>query len=397
MKAIITYLLSGLLFYSGSVQSQCLQNGDFAVTYYGNECGPRPYCWSICTGSIQNWERTHGSPEIFFNSNPLLNVVYMWSSESIGEGIAANYNFIANNEYRIQIRINASSGNSAGKVRLFAANGIPFIPSSSCGNPIPTPQSSQLIVDNPDENLGWKVYEYTYTPNANYNRFWIYPFTSSSTQLDLTVDYVFICSDPCEGIAIYNNGQITSGDTRAGTIYVGSSTGTGGSGTVTVVNNQTTSLIAADEIFLANNLHVNVTSGQFIAKINQPCNPHTLTESDTVREDIDISEFYTNMEDTLESKTVFGEAETEGNSTKSFVYPNPSKGILNINPGVGLQKELATIEVFDGIGRTVFQKKTTLFDARTVTIDLSRFKAGYYFVVISTASFIKTNKVLVQL
>jgi hypothetical protein len=71
------------------------------------------------------------------------------------------------------------------------------------------------------------------------------------------------------------------------------------------------------------------------------------------------------------------------------LYPNPANDIVNI----ASTKDIRTIEVLNYIGQTIY--KTNDVNLKVTKLDVGSFKAGEYFVKITTMSGIKTTKITV--
>lgn len=397
MKATIIGLLTGLLLCTGSADSQCLQNGDFA-SYCGTDIDHG--CPTFDHTCALNWSRSHGTPQIIVpGPQAANNLCYMWGTKSnifFGEGVFASFNFINHETYKIKIRAHAVTPTS-GQFFLYATNNMVESPLSpnSCGDPLPTVTSKEQIVQL-NNNTGWTEYTIYFTPTSDYSQIWIYPYTTSNTQFNLYLDYVFICPNFCTGTVIYNNGQVTSGDTKTGYIGAGSTAGTGGTGTVTVAADQTTTFIGAQEIQLLPEFSAAVTTGQFIAKIVQPCDSSTNASAKEDRIDIDVSQFPTDPLNGLEekkSKRLY-EVESLINKNRFSLYPNPSTGRITINPNIGLGASLS-IEVYDGTGRMILQKKD-IHNTNLIWLDLSHYKTGYYFIKLISKNSTKIDKIFIR-
>ena len=80
------------------------------------------------------------------------------------------------------------------------------------------------------------------------------------------------------------------------------------------------------------------------------------------------------------------------NNSEISVYPNPSKGILNI---VNENNEIYSIKVFDLIGKIIYYNDKMESTYKT-TIDLSELKAGMYFIEIKSGNSVFTKKIIVE-
>src|ERR1051326_2813753 len=273
-KHIILYVALLFFLINNFVYSQCLVNSNFATfcgttVYYGG-------CPTFDSPCLDNWGRSHGTPQILVDPGipPKMvpfNYAYMWASVSggtlYGEGLFASYTFFANHSYKITVTAQATG--STGSFLVYATTGLSEHVPSGCGDLIPVPLTQQWIMQNyPVINQTWQTYTISFVPTANYTQLWIYPVTTSTTQYNLDVSYVDVCTDCSEtGIIIYNNGVVPSGNSKAGNIYAGSSAGIGGAGTVTISPTVSTSLHAVNLVQFKSEFHATVSTGTFSAKI----------------------------------------------------------------------------------------------------------------------------------
>lgn len=76
-----------------------------------------------------------------------------------------------------------------------------------------------------------------------------------------------------------------------------------------------------------------------------------------------------------------------GDENPIKIYPNPSTtGIIKIDPALGCA-EIYTITVFDMIGKSIKQFKTSPKISEKYTIDLTNYPDGKYFINISSENF----------
>ena len=71
------------------------------------------------------------------------------------------------------------------------------------------------------------------------------------------------------------------------------------------------------------------------------------------------------------------------------IYPNPANDLVNVVSTTSIK----TIEVLNYIGQTIYMNKSV--DAKQMQLNVSSFKAGVYFVKITTGTGIKTTKITV--
>jgi len=79
------------------------------------------------------------------------------------------------------------------------------------------------------------------------------------------------------------------------------------------------------------------------------------------------------------------------------IYPNPSRGILNLT-GFGNPLVLG-LKISDNAGRTIFQSEDenrSQYSKSSIQIDLSHFEKGIYLFQIKTRSEIYTEKLIIQ-
>ncbi len=90
----------------------------------------------------------------------------------------------------------------------------------------------------------------------------------------------------------------------------------------------------------------------------------------------------------------------ENSSDPSFIiYPNPTKGIINIEKLSGTQK-LSGIEITDVFGKTIHKSSILNFQTcpygSSIEIDLSWLEKGVYFIGLKGTKFIQVEKIIIQ-
>jgi hypothetical protein len=388
MKRIIFFTVLVLLFRPGAILAQsatplesistsgCLINGDFDQ-YCGNTVNIFG-CPTFDAGCVPNWTRSHGTPQIMTPGPAATdNLAYMWyaGSQSGGEGIFASYTFQRFQPYSVRVRLNAP-GTTGGSIFIYAANSMTQGALTNCGDPIPSVPSKSLIAQINEFNVGWKEYTFSFTPSDNtYSQLWIYPFTTSSAQFDLYVDYIFPCPDTCNGTVYYNNGVVPSGVTRAGNIFTGSSAGSGGSGLVTVSPTASTDLVASNQIQWLPDFNATVSSGSFVSEI-VPCNG--LAARLANRPNTDVSRLYT-RQDSISMAALH--TALAGNKALS-IYPNPVKDKLTIDL-TAVSENRVTISIVNIQGqvvRTIPITKPVYNAIARYEYDVSGLPQGIYFI-----------------
>src|SRR6185369_1494432 len=198
---------------------------------------------------------------------------------------------------------------------------------------IPTVSSSnkQLIGQYNGYTNGTITVEFTFNANADYAQLWIYPQATSNNEYQLGVSRVNVCPY-CSGTIVYNSGTVPTGTTNSGRIDAGSSAGSGGSGTVTVLGTANTTFQAIDEINLVYDFNASVTSGSFSAEIVS-CNG--LFREDTIEDSSDIElpdvgESEIDDQGSVAAKQINGSYRAKPLGGFVKVYPTVGSGIINI-------------------------------------------------------------------
>jgi hypothetical protein len=371
MKTTTLYYLFFFLISQKLVNAQCLQDADFESfcgTARTATCGGKTFDPTCLPG----WHRSHGTPEIFVpGPQAINNYCQMWFGNLnglIGEGIFADFSFKKHNAYSIHFRANAYNPNVTGQYFLYAANNIPDgTLTNSCGDALPTVNSKELIHQY-GNNSDWTEYTISYIPTADYAQLWIYPYTTSSTQFNLNLDFITVCPD-CDATIIYNaNGQIPIGETKAGYIYAGSSAGTGGSGTVNIFADQLTTLTAVNEIRLLPEFDASVAfSGEFDARIESCAGANTRRGG---------------LQNRRGPATLPNEDKISSIAPNRFlIYPNPSVDKVNIEFNF-LTSTRINIQLLNSIGLVVKEISSLSSETGTrhFTLDMANLPNGAYFI-----------------
>lgn len=149
--------------------------------------------------TVNGWNVSHGSPSI---SSPAPgsppNSIWMWSYSGDGEGVYSCYKFKRNHTYKICMWVYNTNAINLGRLNIFAATGLTGTGPTS--TTVPTPTTSQLISNSYSHSPSWTQISFTYTPNADYNQLWIYPFMSQPPQnyqqYELAIDKVNVFEIP---------------------------------------------------------------------------------------------------------------------------------------------------------------------------------------------------------
>lgn len=167
-----------LLFAAGSFTSasaqvctsppDCILNPDMAASQNG-DLNPG-------FSTMNGWFYSHGTPTV----NTTAGVggtgsIWMWSYSGRGEGVYSCFDFRQGRTYQICLWVRSTNTINAGNLNIFAATGLTQ-PVYTAGTAVPTPTTSQLIDNSFVNNGAWTQLILNYTPNANYNQLWIYPF-----------------------------------------------------------------------------------------------------------------------------------------------------------------------------------------------------------------------------
>ncbi|MBL0356216.1 MAG: T9SS type A sorting domain-containing protein [Chitinophagaceae bacterium] len=414
MKKIIFCLLLLWAFISVKSLGQCLQNGDFANTNCGNNLLVQGIvCGYFANNCVPNWVRSHGTPSInIIANNPILNTIYMWSSTNNqqgavwGEGIVGGFNFIQNVPYQISVGYTLSQTLPANAtLNIRATNGLTMTPglAADCGEPIPNPANSPFIAsDNLHTNLGFQndVYNFTAT-NGAYNKIWIYPTTNTTNQCELVIDYVFICPDTCGGTVSYNLGEAPSGRSKFFRINAGSSSGTGGSGIVTVSQTVNTDFLAIETIDLVNDFDAIVTGTTEFNAMIVPCS--TGTQSRPINHYSQPYSAYTNNQlggnhSQWERKHNIDSTMISQLQKNNFsIYPNPASDIFYINNKKNIQGKLA-IQITDINGQIVHHLTSNIINPtqNRIPVKIDNLIEGIYFVVVKSDLYSETLKLIIS-
>ncbi|MEI9945322.1 MAG: T9SS type A sorting domain-containing protein [Chitinophagaceae bacterium] len=409
MKRIIFCI--GTLFFliEQDLNAQCNENQNFSN--YNEQIIVRDGGDTFCDDCAPPWMPSHGTPQIFSEAPwPNTNkIAYMWSDKydegTRGEGILAAYPFKRNYKYNVSIRYNAkltSADNSNGShFALLAAQNIHRPTTWKKGNHLPSSDRHQVIATNPDKTGIWKISDYTFIADDDYDQFWIYAYATEWNQYNLYVDWIVICRDECTGSIYYNQGVLPTTEPRSGYIYVGSSYG--GSGTVTVSSTANTTITAGNEINIGPGFNALVSTGSFLARID-PCPGTVLSRrpaSDTAN-DIDISQFPIE-EDTAtggfenEYESEFGrrgvvqQAKTTPDEVIKkrdlLIYPNPAFNKLNIQFYSEKEGKIR-VRILNSVG--ILYREVNSFSAakslKRIDLDITNLPNGTYLIQVVDAT-----------
>ncbi|MDP4147913.1 MAG: hypothetical protein Q8927_03230 [Bacteroidota bacterium] len=410
MKSIILCLVAFLVISSVRLYGQnCLSNGSFpdACTAVVDASKPARTTWTDACGD--GWVRSHGTPQIKTYTSPgggTAYCAYMWSSSNggvVGEGMFTPTTFLPNHTYNVRIVFSTFSSVS-GTVNVYAVNGLtqhPFDADAQSWDPVPSvgAANKKLIgsytggaVNNDDITFP------SFTPDKEYDQIWIYPSETSTSQYNLYVFLVDVCSY-CDGAITYNSGTVPSGFTVSGSIYAGSSAGSGGSGTVTTATDQQTTFQASHAVYLQPSFQAApaTNAAAFYAYISDcnialtiPTTPDHFDSLsgitlDTTGEDAVSRQLLTGLGNSLNLP-----ANSDANLT---VFPTLGTGTLHI-AGIPASFGNAEIMVSDGSGRTVFMLHNA--GSTEILLDLGKLANGFYLLQIRNKYQCSIHKIIIS-
>jgi PKD repeat protein len=169
--------------------------------------GPPPF-----PAPVPDWYYSHGSPDIYFNQGYNASNAFFMVSDGGGtnnEGIFACFNFKKNHTYKVCMWVKNNNGVQAGKLKIKATTGL-IDGMGTSGTIIPTPTTSELISNSYTYSANWTLLQVNYTPNANFNQIWIYPFATGLGSYEVWVSNISII-EPVQpySISVLCEGTIT--------------------------------------------------------------------------------------------------------------------------------------------------------------------------------------------
>lgn len=374
---ILCSFKAGAQLVNGSFEANCGTNNDI----YDN-------CPTFSSNCIQNWFVTHGTPYLYtnvgYNSN---SSVGMWSINSMGEGIALNFDqpLIQGHEYAICFVYWTDNPNSvSANLRVRLTNGLSHVIPTACGGNIPTAASQQVgNIDVSTTTSNWVKVSLNFIANTAYTQMSVYPFTTENIAVTVTVDDFKLLGQCTNTIIVdYTSPSVTESYEqfaviRAGSHINGSSTANNVTvdqpGLVEFTAGQYVSLEdnflampgANDEVFLAMIVPCTTDCRDAQARIN------TASFSPFPKnKDLDVMQELATIE----------------------VFPNPASDHITVRSDYGLKSAVLT----DVSGRTIMTFQLTL-NEKEQTLKLKDIKSGIYFLTI-TNSFgkVETKKLLVD-
>ncbi len=160
------------------------------ISYKGSfaqDCSSPPNCLlnptltansggNISLATINGWFVSHGTPNLSLGAGHNgANQIGMWSSQGVGEGMYACYNFQQNRTYTICLWVRNTTAVNLGRLRIVAATGLVHDNNNSTANVVPNPTTSELIDNSHQFSQNWTLIQVSYTPSSNFNQLWIHP------------------------------------------------------------------------------------------------------------------------------------------------------------------------------------------------------------------------------
>ncbi len=201
---------------------------DFLITVVNSNCeningAIDQYTGSLMSGNVfinnnlSNWFVSHGTPD--FDGNKF---GYIWSSNSVGEGVYTSYNFDMGKTYEITFDVSMNSGALPGGILYVRATNNLSPVNGSFSFPIPSTAGSELVYTQNWSPTGWNTITVNYTPMTNKTQLWFYPFlvAAASTgpeQAIIQLDNLCINEvNTCPATLTVNNVPILDGLYQAG-------------------------------------------------------------------------------------------------------------------------------------------------------------------------------------
>ena len=329
--------------------------------------------------NIYGWNLANGTPQVVYDiNNPNNNYAQFFAiSTNNCEAIFGDFPIKTNETYTLEVQVRSTQ--NAGNIIFSAANGLVQHTPNACGDPLQIPSQYADILSVPvnssntnfqDVTQSFVIPDATQSGYVKYPQLWVHPVLTSGTQFFGNLYFAKICVD-CNGIITYNNGNMPSGTTTAGIINVGNSFGTGGS-IVGITSNAATTLNSVQQVDIEPNTIIQPTStGSFTAMA-------TYCSSIQQKKAKKFSYKSTNA--------------TIANIANSFIYPNPTTGLIRLN-----LKEINNVQaitISDVTGNVVQENKVIPFKNESIQINISSLSAGVYFIRIKTKNKTYTQKVV---
>lgn len=391
-----------------SVKAQLIENGDFLIQnpglYTPLGCNNMPNSGTSHTfidGSIPNWYRSHGTPNICPISQQgngctgvLSHSIEMEDIGGVGEGIVGGYPFRAGETYEIHLGIVSMNVNNRFIMRAQATNPQGNHPSdddcfhiclSDDVNGIAPGNSAHETFLDPEHGFGLPSLTLgdnliTYSPTANFDWVMFFPLDKNEGchTTDVVVNYIWInrkCKEEKIIDVFQNNPQYYNTEPYYTSYYkvikVGSKYG---SFPIADINGKTSELTASQYILIEDDFLAKpkYNSNHFIAQINNKmCDyfPENMGEGEIV-----------SGEEGGKPYPSLNLIETPIEKVK--IYPNPNTGEFSVNfPN----KDEWQLIVVNYLGQTVYSNKVNQSTQTNVILDNS-VTSGNYLLFITSSS-----------
>jgi len=322
---------------------------------------------------VPNWYLSHGTPQIF-NYSPNPNILSMNSFLSsnflYGEGafgVLGSSSFIQGYIYSISFDYYMTTTNMSANV-LATSQLIPYTSiEGQCADLKQSITNYDIIasINTPSQINVWNHIVINYHPTNNYSQIWFYPSTINTFNSWLNIKNINIESISCSAsnTTIYNNGLIPSGTILSNNFNIGTSFG--GSTTVTNSVSNITELLATNTIDIKNSFAGVASCGG--SNNNCPYLRFGILNCNNTGREINpnkINDYtITNYPFTEDDKKLMNEITNNNvgidnsvNKIKSIItYPNPSKGLVNIELPNNINGNWKVI-ISNIMGKTILEK-----------------------------------------
>jgi len=382
---------------------QIIQNGDFSVNSGNNGTNP---CGTFASGSVPNWEVTHGTPFFWGHCANSPNSIYISNDYTVGEGIAGGYHFYKNKKYYVWLILcNWSADFNHSVINLKATQNLPSnLSATACQTSIPTNAGlNETIgtISNSSSPAVGNIVPIVFTPQYNnYNYVWLYPQALGALYgLDIEVSALYVARGCTDDLYFSVNNPATGYITpdpdegfyyRAySNIHAGSSLGSG-SVPVNVNGATVTTFEAKRMVELLPNFTVTPSgTGYFEAHIDGlTCG----TAGGYTDLPVPTQSVQNVMSDALARN--IPEPETEDNtvvSTALFsIYPNPTTSKVTIETTSSVGPSTIQVIVSNILGQVLYKTQS---EQNKMDVDLSSYAFGTYVITVQSANGTKTFKV----
>lgn len=356
----------------------------------------------------------------------------MWSQYSsqtpigvIGEGIYTDYSFTNGQSYDIRIAFTATvtgglpAGETDGTIYIYAANGLSPYSGTYCGSAPPFTNKYLLksySITNSTTNID-QVFTVSIPGTAGqvtYNQLWIYPEAISPVgqvvpMVNLGLSSIFVCPSPgCPSATVYYNSGTLPASVSQGTIFIGSTAGSGGSGIVTAATGSATSVVAGNLIGITPNFSYKATTSGSLTFSITPCYSlyNMVASIPDSYDSINVANASINesiaKQDSIQGLAIrpqaigaslIGITSSDSTISRLMIYPTISAGTFTIT-GSPTDLNNANIVVADESGRIVYNTYNAA--STTIPLDLDNLSNGLYFVQIRQQTKVTTQKIIIS-